>query len=130
METEIERGSHRSGLGWGFGKLWAASAASYLGDGVALVAAPLLAATLTRDPARVAGLVFAQRLPWLLFALLSGALVDRLDRRRTMAAVAICRAALIGGLGVAVAPGRDSSRCCTRSSSCSAPAIRSSTSPQ
>jgi MFS family permease len=106
METKIERGSHRGGLGWEFGKLWAASAASYLGDGVALVAAPLLAATLTRDPARVAGLVFAQRLPWLLFALLSGALVDRLDRRRTMAAVAVCRATLIGGLGAAVLLGR------------------------
>jgi len=32
------------------------------------------AASLTRDPLLVAGLVFAQRLPWLLFSLLSGAL--------------------------------------------------------
>jgi MFS family permease len=102
MIAATEHHLPRSGLGPEFRKLWAASALSNLGDGVALVAAPLLATALTRNPALVAGLVFAQRLPWLLFALLSGALVDRLDRRRTMAAVAVCRAALIGGLGVAV----------------------------
>ncbi|MBI4499412.1 MAG: MFS transporter [Chloroflexi bacterium] len=92
----------RSSLGPEFRKLWAASAASNLGDGVTLVAAPLLAAALTRDPALVAGLAFAQRLPWLLFPLLSGALADRFDRRRIMAAVAVFRAALIGVLGVTV----------------------------
>src|SRR5919199_5636715 len=85
-----------------FHKLWAASAASNLSDGITLVAAPLLATSLTRDPALVAGLAFAQRLPWILFALLSGALADRLDRRRAMAAAGVCRAVLIGGLGVAV----------------------------
>jgi MFS family permease len=100
----IESGRTRppSSLGLEFHKLWAASAVSNLGDGVALLAAPLLAAALTRDPALVAGLSFAQRLPWLLFALLSGALADRLDRRYAMAAVAACRGLLIGALGVAV----------------------------
>ena len=102
MVVETERDLPRSGFGPEFRKLWAASAVSNLGDGVALVAAPLLAASLTRDPALVAGLAFAQRLPWLLFALFSGALADRLDRRRAMAAVGACRAALIGALGVAV----------------------------
>jgi len=90
------------GLGTEFGKLWAAAGLSNLGDGVALVAAPLLAAGLTRDPALVAGLAFVQRLPWLLFALFSGALADRLDRRQTMAAVGLFRAVLIGGLGAIV----------------------------
>jgi MFS family permease len=102
MAGETERDRPGSGLGPEFRKLWAASAVSNLGDGVALVAAPLLAAALTRDPALVAGLAFAQRLPWLLFALLSGALVDRLDRRRVMAAVGVSRALLIGALGIAV----------------------------
>ncbi len=102
MVTQTGRDRPKGGLGPEFRKLWAASAVSNLGDGVALVAAPLLAAALTRDPALVAGLAFAQRLPWLLFALLSGALADRLDRRRAMATVAACRAALIGALGVAV----------------------------
>jgi hypothetical protein len=51
--------------------LWTANAVSNLGDGVTLVAGPLLAATMTRDPRLVAGLAVAQRLPWLLFALVA-----------------------------------------------------------
>ena len=73
-----------------------------MGDGVTLVAGPLLAASLTRDPVLVAGVVFAQRAPWLLFPLISGALVDRLDRRRVMGYVDAARTALVGALGVAV----------------------------
>jgi MFS family permease len=91
-----------AGLGPEYRKLWAASAVSNLGDGITLVAGPLLAASLTRDPALVAGLTFAQRLPWLLFSLLSGALVDRLDRRRLMAAVDLFRTVVVGVLGIAV----------------------------
>ena len=94
-----------AGLGPEYRKLWAASAVSNLGDGITLVAGPLLAASLTRDPALVAGLTFAQRLPWLLFSLLSGALVDRLDRRRLMAAVDLFRTVVVGVLGVAVVSG-------------------------
>jgi MFS family permease len=90
------------GLGPDFAKLWTASAVSNLGDGVTLVAGPLLAATLTRDPRLVAGLAVAQRLPWLLFSLVSGALVDRLDRRLLMVRVDAARCAAVGLLGVAV----------------------------
>jgi MFS family permease len=89
-----------SGLGAEYRKLWAASAISNLGDGVTLVAGPLLAATLTRDPVLVAGVAFSQRVPWLLFPLISGALVDRLDRRRVMGYVDAARTALIGALGI------------------------------
>jgi hypothetical protein len=39
------------------------------------------------DPALVAGAAFAQQLPWPLFALVSGAYVDRLDRRRIIVTV-------------------------------------------
>lgn len=84
-----------------FARLWAATAASNLADGVGLTAAPLLAASLTRDPALVAGLAFAQRLPWFLFSVFSGALVDRFDRRRTMGWGSVLRAAALGGLGAA-----------------------------
>ena len=94
-----------AGLGAEYRKLWTASAVSNLGDGITLVAGPLLAASLTRDPALVAGLTFAQRLPWLLFSLLSGALVDRLDRRRLMAAVDLFRTVVVGVLGIAVVLG-------------------------
>ena len=91
-----------AGLGPEYRKLWVASAVSNLGDGVTLVAGPLLAATLTRDPVLVAGLAFAQQLPWLLFSLPSGALVDRLDKRLLIGTVNVLRTALIGALGIAV----------------------------
>lgn len=89
-------------LGPEYWKFWTASTVSNAGDGIMLAAGPLLAASLTRDPVLVAGLVFAQRLPWLLFTLVSGALVDRLDRRRLMVVVGLIRGAAAATLGVAV----------------------------
>jgi MFS family permease len=89
-------------LGPEYRKLWTASTVSNLGDGVTFVAGPLLVASLTRDPVLVAGVAFAQRLPWLLLSLISGALVDRFDRRRIMWTVDGFRTALLGFLGLAV----------------------------
>ena len=94
-------------LGADFTRLWTASAVSNIGDGVTMVAGPLLVAALTTDPAAVAGAVFAQQLPWLLFALISGAWADRLDRRRLVVTVNLVRALAIGVLAAAV--GLDSS---------------------
>jgi MFS family permease len=88
--------------GTGFAKLWAASAISNLGDGVYATALPLLAATLTRDPLLVSLVSFAEWLPWLLFGLLSGALLDRWDRRRVMWTVDAARFVVVGALAVAV----------------------------
>ncbi|MFJ5231943.1 MFS transporter [Kitasatospora sp. NPDC088391] len=68
----------------GFGRLWTAQTVSSLGDGVAHAALPLLALSLTRDPLALAVVAAAGTLPWLLFGILGGALVDRWDRRRTM----------------------------------------------
>ncbi|HKE98184.1 MAG TPA: MFS transporter [Actinomycetes bacterium] len=93
----------RRSLGPGFHRLWGASALSNLADGAFVVALPLLAAQLTRSPGLVAGVALAERLPWLLFALVAGALADRLDRRRTMVNVQLLRVAVIGGLAAAVA---------------------------
>ena len=93
----------RTRLGPEFSKLWSASAVSNVGDGVTLAAGPLLVASLTDDPALVAGAVFVQQLPWLLFALLSGVVVDRWDRRRLIVAVNVARAAVLATLAVAVA---------------------------
>ncbi len=92
----------RARLGPNFTRLWTASTISNLGDGVTVVAGPLLAASLTRNPLAVAALTFSQRLPWLLFSLLSGALVDRLERRRLMVGVDAFRAVVVGMLAVAV----------------------------
>jgi GNAT superfamily N-acetyltransferase len=71
-------------LGSVYAKVLSAAAVSYIGDGVYYTALPLLAATITRDPLRVATVEVAGQLPWLLFALPAGALVDRWDRRRIL----------------------------------------------
>jgi MFS family permease len=85
--------------------LLTSSAASHLGDGIGKVALPLLATTLTRDPVLIAGLSATQFLPWLLFAAVAGALVDRIDRRRAMIAANTARAVAVGVLAVLVAAG-------------------------
>ncbi|GIG56432.1 hypothetical protein Lfu02_08040 [Longispora fulva] len=68
-------------------RLWTATVVSRLGDSVRQPALGLLAAALTRDPVAFAVVAIAGQLPWLLVGLFAGALADRWDRRRTMAAV-------------------------------------------
>jgi Na+/melibiose symporter-like transporter len=94
-----------TGLGRDFNRLWGAAAVSNLADGLLAAAAPLLVASVTDDPVLVGLAVFVQQLPWLLLSLVSGVLVDRLDRRRLIVAVNAVRAALIGGLALAVLAG-------------------------
>ncbi len=90
-------------LGSNFRKIWLATCVSTLGDGVRETVLPLYAASLTRDPIVVSLVSLAAGLPWLLFSLVSGALVDRLDRKRVMWRVDAVRAAVMIGLAFAVA---------------------------
>jgi MFS family permease len=90
-------------LGADFTKLWTASAVSNIGDGVTMAAGPLLVASVSDNPALIAGAAFAQQLPWLLFAVISGAYVDRLDRRRLAVAVNLVRAVALAGLAATIA---------------------------
>src|SRR5699024_1401773 len=83
-----------SSLGW----LLSASTVSNLADGIARVAFPLLAADATRDPVLIAGLSATQFLPWLLFGMLAGTVLDRTDRRLAIVAANLARAAAIGVL--------------------------------
>lgn len=83
------------GLGSAFWRLWGAAGLSSLADGVLQVAVPLVAVGLTRSPTLIAGVTFAFTLPWLVFALPAGALVDRLDRRRAMLGANAVRACLV-----------------------------------
>jgi MFS family permease len=92
-----------AGLGRGFRTVVVASACSGIGDGVVASAMPLLAASQTRSPTAVAGVLAAQRLPWLLLSLHSGALADRVDLRRLLPRVDAARAVLLGALCAAVA---------------------------
>jgi predicted MFS family arabinose efflux permease len=89
-----------------FTRLAAAATISGLGDGATQIAGALLAMSLTRSPVRIAGLLAAQQIPWVLGALPAGALVDRVDRRRAMAAACLVRAAALGTLGLLAAAGR------------------------
>lgn len=88
----MRRRERTPSLGRAFAHMYAATAASDLADGIGRVALPLAAAAYTRNPLLISGMVTFAFLPWLLFALPSGALVDRLDRRRAMALANVVRA--------------------------------------
>jgi MFS family permease len=89
-------------LGVDFRRIFPAAIISNLGDGALLAAGPLLVASITTEPAAVGAAAFVQQLPWLLFALFSGVLVDRLDRRLMIVAADTFRALVLVALGVAV----------------------------
>ncbi|GGN53269.1 MFS transporter [Streptomyces kronopolitis] len=87
----------RADLGRPFRWLWASTAASNAGDGITRTLLPLLVVAHHPDPAVVAGLTTVNMLPWLLFALPAGVLVDRVDRRRIVLGSNLVRgAALLG----------------------------------
>lgn len=96
------------GLGRDYWRLWTADGLSNLADGILKVALPLVALGYTDSPALIAGLAFVITLPWLLFALPVGALVDRVDRRRAMLAANAVRAAAVAVVTVDVAAGHGS----------------------
>ncbi len=93
------------GLGWRFAKLWTASTLSALGSGLATIAAPLYVAAHTKSALIVSSTSGAAWLPWLLFAIPGGVLVDRVDRRRLMVAIDWIRVAAMGVLAVALLAG-------------------------
>lgn len=68
-------------LGPAFNRLFSASVISNLSDGLLAVAAPLLAISLTKDPILISMLSAFVMLPWLLFAIPIGLIVDRTDKR-------------------------------------------------
>src|SRR5215213_1188769 len=76
--------------------LWCGQAVNVIGTQVSQIAYPLLVLALTRSPAQAGFVAAARTVPWLLFALPAGALVDRWNRKRVMM---LCSA----GSGVALA---------------------------
>ncbi len=85
-----------------FQKLWSSSAASNVSDGLLKTAVPLLATTLTTDPFWISTIAAIVMLPWLLFAIPVGGLVDRINRRQMLALANTVRlsAALLLALAV------------------------------
>jgi len=91
-----------------FSRLLTAWGVSLFGDGVRLVALPLVAALLTGNPLAVTAVAAAELVPWLLFSLPAGALVDRSDPRRALILAHLCRVALTAVLVAALLTGRAS----------------------
>jgi len=86
--------------------LWGGQVVSNVGTQVSTLAFPLLILALTRSPAQ-AGLAGALRaLPYLIFSLPAGALIDRWDRKRVMILCDIGRAISMASIPFALAIGR------------------------
>lgn len=96
---------HRSRRRAALRKLLSATAISSLGDGLLVVAFPLLAIRLTSNPLLIGGVLTALSLPWLLIALPAGTLTDRVNRRRLVVVVDLLRALVVGGVALGAATG-------------------------
>ncbi len=92
-------------LGRSFRWLLASSVVTNVGDGIALAAGPLLVASQTRDPFLVSLALLSQMLPILLFGVFSGAIADRLDRRRIVIVVNLVRAVVFIALSGTIVSG-------------------------
>ena len=92
-------------MGGRFAKLWTASTLSALGTGLTLVAAPLYVSARTSNPLIVSATIGVAALPWLLFGLPAGVLVDRSDRRQLMVVIDWARTAIMGVLAIAILSG-------------------------
>lgn len=98
-------GAIRQALAGPFGRYVAGNAVSLTGTWMQRTAVGWLAWELTSSPAWVGTIAFLDLAPSLLVAPLAGALADRHDRRRLMAAAQCALAALAGVLAVMAAAG-------------------------
>ncbi|MFC6580325.1 MFS transporter [Planomonospora parontospora] len=90
-----------SSFRWLLGSSWMTN----FGDGVAMAAAPLLIASLTRDPFLISLGALIGWAPPLAFSLYAGVLSDRLDRRRIVLAANAVRLVILAGLIAMIATG-------------------------
>src|SRR5207302_6346028 len=81
-----------------FWKFWLGQTISNLGTSFTQFALPLLVFKLTGSALNLAITTAATFLPYLLFGLVIGAWVDRVDRKRLMIATDIARAAVIASI--------------------------------
>jgi MFS family permease len=81
-----------------FWKFWCGQTISNLGSSFTLFALPLLVFKLTGSALNLAATTAAYFLPYLLFGLLIGAWVDRVDRKRMMIAVDLGRALVLASI--------------------------------
>ncbi len=88
-----------------FRRLWWSWTFSLFGDGVRKMALPLYVAYETHSALAASAVVVAEFLPWLLFALPAGALVDRMQPRTVIPVAHAGRAALTAALVLAIVSG-------------------------
>ncbi|HEX5498315.1 MAG TPA: MFS transporter, partial [Thermomicrobiales bacterium] len=88
-----------------FGKFFAGQTISNLGNSITFFAVPILVYSLTGSALDLGLASAVQLLPYLLFGLVIGAWVDRVDRRRLMIAADLSRAVVIASIPVAAALG-------------------------
>ena len=81
-----------------FGLLWVGQLISTMGDWVLFVALPFYTFSLTGSTLATGAMFMAGALPRLLLGSVAGVFVDRWDRRRTMIAADVLRAAILLGL--------------------------------
>lgn len=81
--------------------LWSGQTVSSLGSSVSNLALPLLILALTNSPAQAGFAGFLATLPYVIFSLPAGALVDRWDRRRVMILCDLGRFVVYGSIPLA-----------------------------
>ena len=98
MSKHTEVVASRRPLSSDFWKYWAGQTISNLGSSVTLFAIPLLIYKLTGSALNLGIATAAEFVPYLLFGLLLGAWVDRVDRKRMMIFTDIARALIIASI--------------------------------
>jgi MFS family permease len=87
-------------LGGDFWWFWVGQTISNLGSSFTMFALPLLVFKLTGSPLNLGLIMTFEFLPYLLFGLILGAWVDRVDRKRMMIATDVARAVVIASIVV------------------------------
>lgn len=97
-----------SSLGRDFRWLWSGNAAGNMADGVAFVAIPLVATSITTNPTLIAGLALVYSAVRMLLVVPVGVIVDRVERRLLMWLPNVLRGLILLALSLAFASGIES----------------------
>ena len=112
IDWDLSAGRERlcpmSSLGRDFRWLWSGNAAGNMADGVAFVAIPLVATSITTNPTLIAGLALVYSGVRMLLVVPVGVIVDRVDRRLLMWLPNVLRGATLLALSLAFAVGVES----------------------
>jgi MFS family permease len=104
-QTAAGAAQPKRGLNADFWKFWTGQTISNLGSSITLFALPLLVFKLTHSALNLGIATAADMLPYLLFGLVLGAVMDRVNRKRTMILADFGRAAVVASIPLAFALG-------------------------